>query len=114
MTAALSVLEAFGSGRDSQQCTSLKSKSDSDQILFNLAVLGSAVTLGDKLPAGSSYLPPTAASTGYGAPGGQPSYGGGNDDYYEDYPEDQQPSYSENAQVSLFFKKFWSCGNVGC
>ena len=44
-------------------------------------------------PAGSSYLPPTAASNGYGAP--QASYGGGND-YYDDYEEDQQPSYSEN------------------
>ena len=53
-------------------------------------------------PAGSSYLPPTAASNGYGGP--QASYGGGNDDYYDDYEEDQQPSYSEN-QVGLA-KKF--------
>ena len=48
--------------------------------------------MADKLPAGSSYLPPTAASTGYGSPSAQASYG---DDYaYDDY-EDQQPSYSE-------------------
>ena len=51
-------------------------------IWYALLVFGS-VTLGDHAPAGSSYLPPTAATNGYGAP-----------DYYDDY-EDQQPSYSE-------------------
>ena len=55
--------------------------------------------LADKLPAGSSYLPPNqAADSGYGAPNGQAAYGGGND-YYDDY-SDQQPSYSETDQVN--------------
>ena len=66
--------------------------------LFVLLVAAS-LAKADKLPAGSSYLPPTAASNGYGAP--QAAYGGGNDDYYDDYEEDQQPSYSED-QVGLF------------
>ena len=44
--------------------------------------------------AGASYLPPTAASTGYGSPEGQ-------DDYYDDYDAAaSQASYGEE-QVSL-------------
>ena len=68
--------------------------------LVNVSVFGSA-TLGDKLPAGSSYLPPNgAASSGYGAPDGQAAYGGGSD-YYDDADySDEQASYS-NDQVSL-------------
>ena len=66
-------------------------------ILPFFTVFGSTVTLGEKLaPAGSSYLPPTAASTGYGSP--QATYG--NDDYYDDY-QDQQPAYSEPEQVKV-------------
>ena len=65
---------------------------------FLLSVFGS-LSLADKLPAGSSYLPPTAASTGYGAPSGQPSYGGGNDDYYDDLD-----SYGDN-QVKFTFPR---------
>jgi hypothetical protein len=63
-------------------------------IWLFFSVFGSA--LGDKLPTGSSYLPPTPlpASNGYGAPaGGQASYGGGSDDYSYD---DEIPAYSEN------------------
>ena len=74
-----------------------------------LSVFGS-VTLGDKFvprtgrrgfaprggrtaeePAGSSYLPPTAAAPeAYGAP-----------DYYDDYEEEPQASYSE-PQVKFY------------
>ena len=64
----------------------------------HLTVLGSTLTLGDKLPAGSSYLPPTAASSSYGAGNGQRTYG--NDYYDEDY-QDQQASYSEPDQASF-------------
>ena len=43
-------------------------------------------------PAGSSYLPPTAAAPeAYGAP-----------DYYDDYEEEPQASYSE-PQVKFYF-----------
>lgn len=81
-------------------------------LFFSIFAVFGSVAFGDhSSPAGSSYLPPTAASTGYGAPGGQPSYGGGNDDYYDDY-EEPQASYSEPAQVSIiifvtFLKSFW-------
>ena len=77
--------------------------------LFVLSVFGS-VTFGDKFvprtgrrgfaprggrtaeePAGSSYLPPTAAAPeAYGAP-----------DYYDDYEEEPQASYSE-PQVKFY------------
>ena len=67
-----------------------------------ILLVAASLAKADKLPAGSSYLPPTAASNGYGAP--QASYGGANDDYYDDYEEDQQPSYSED-QVGLLAKR---------
>ena len=59
--------------------------------------------------AGASYLPPTAASEGYGAPESQDAYGGGQDDYaYEDYDaaasDASQASYGEE-QVSLHILK---------
>ena len=62
--------------------------------------------------AGASYLPPTAASEGYGAPEGQDAYGGGQDDYaYEDYDaaasDASQASYGEEqvSQVQFFSKQ---------
>ena len=67
-----------------------------------ILLVAASLAKADKLPAGSSYLPPTAASNGYGAP--QASYGGANDDYYDDYEEDQQPSYSED-QVGHLAKR---------
>ena len=52
--------------------------------------------------AGASYLPPTAAAEGYGAPEAQDAYGGGQDDYaYDDYDAAaSQASYGEE-QVRL-------------
>ena len=58
-------------------------------------------------PAGSSYLPPTAAAPeAYGAP-----------DYYDDYEEEPQASYSE-PQVKFYLinireKKCLQKGNFG-
>ena len=69
-----------------------------------IVLVAASLAKADKLPAGSSYLPPTAASNGYGAP--QASYGGGNDDYYDDYEEDQQPSYSEDQVGHILPKEF--------
>ena len=60
------------------------------QLIFHhISVFGS-VTLADKLPAGSSYLPPTAAQNGYGSPP-QSSYGAADDYEYDD----NLASYSE-------------------
>ena len=63
--------------------------------------IGASIGLADKAPAGSSYLPPTAASTGYGSPtgGAQPSYG---EDYaaYDDYDQNAQASYGDQVRRS--------------
>ena len=64
--------------------------------------IGASIGLADKAPAGSSYLPPTAASTGYGSPtgGAQPSYGGEDYAAYDDYDQNAQASYGDQVRRS--------------
>ena len=56
---------------------------------FIYIAIGASVALSDKLPAGSSYLPPTAASASYGAA----------DDY--DY-SDSQASYGDEQVREIY------------
>ena len=67
--------------------------------------IGASIGLADKAPAGSSYLPPTAASTGYGSPtgGAQPSYGGEDYAAYDDYDQNAQASYGDQVRRSTLY-----------